>query len=211
MRVPTEGQNYSIAVSIGSLNTTWSVTAYLSDPCNAPTSPSIGTQCSDGTFYIGEMNGFRYMTTPGNCTDSANPTCNNSTDTLYKTFNNGSTSYVTTGANSLTDGAANTSLLASLSGTDAPYMGAVYCNNLVFGAREDWFLPAKDELLLLRDNTASIWNSIGIQGVGNWYYLSSTETSNSQVWILRFGDRYNYGEIKNFPSYRVRCLRKTAF
>lgn len=90
------------------------------DPCSADTPPPIGTQCLNGTYYMGSLNPgatsgsgiSRYMTTPGNCSEipvaqqagacpgpscypSAHftPTCSNTQDTLTKTWNDGSANF----------------------------------------------------------------------------------------------------------------------
>jgi hypothetical protein len=77
------------------------------DPCLAA-NPALGTLCNDGSYYIGQIAGSKYFTTPGNCAEVPSPnrsgtcpgsncyptadftaTCLGGTDTLTKFWNNG--------------------------------------------------------------------------------------------------------------------------
>ena len=69
--------------------------------------------------------------------------------------------------------------------------------NLVDGGFNDWYLPTKDELLL-------VFNQIG--DVGNFqdsYYWSSSEYSNNNAWTVYFGD----GTTHNLNKYDSRLVR----
>lgn len=97
----------------------------------------------------------------------------------------------TTGATSTSDGAANTSIIAS--GSPA----AQACTSLGVG----WFLPAHDQLQLLYNGRATIG------GFSTGYYWSSTETTSYYAWYLYF----NNGSWNNDTKYSyggyVRCVR----
>ena len=108
-----------------------------------------GAGCTGNTIYAFYLSGNHYMTTPGNCDDLVTPFCDGTTDTLMKTWG---TYGITTSATSSTDGAANTTILAGYSGTDA----ARYCQNMVYGGYSDWFLPARDQLAKMYLNRGSI-------------------------------------------------------
>jgi hypothetical protein len=177
------------------------------DPCKGK---NVGDTCDGGVLYAGTgfagLGSYKYMTTPGNCTDSAMPTCDGSADTLSKLWANGSgttANVLDTGATSNTDGSANTTILATnYTDTDA----AKYCENMTYpaGGYIDWYLPSKDELYL-------VLYGMSVAGKGNFAaaasYCSSTDSQNFGVFYTRFptGEQSNFMKVKN---YYVRCVRK---
>jgi hypothetical protein len=173
-------------------------------------SVAVGDPCTNGVLYGGTgfagLGSYKYMITPGNCTDSATPTCNGATDTTYKKWanNSGTTAYgVNTGATSTTDGASNTTTLAtSYTDTDA----ARYCENMIYpsGGYTDWYLPAIDELNL-------VLYAMKVAGKGNFeasYYWSSTDSNTNGAWGELFTIGYQHPDVIKTNNYYVRCVRR---
>jgi hypothetical protein len=165
------------------------------DPCAG--TPAIGASCYGG-LYAGTYNGYKYITTPGNCSDSPNPTCSGAVDTLAKVWGPNGT---VTGVTGYTNGAGNTTTLAGLG---AAYEAASYCQNMIYGGYSDWFLPAKDELTLLDTNKAALG------GFRSFRYWTSTELAADWTWHHDFaGSGGGYDGIYYKTSiYYVRCVRK---
>ncbi|MDR0472130.1 MAG: DUF1566 domain-containing protein [Treponema sp.] len=67
---------------------------------------------------------------------------------------------------------------------------ARYCDRLVYGGYDDWYLPSKNELGLMYMNL----KIDGIGGFSNGYYWSSTEDRNVYAWFQNFsnGSQGNY-------------------
>ena len=160
------------------------------DPCYATSYIYVGTECTGGAIYAGELNDWQYMTTP---TDAGG----------YAWSLTG----VETGITNTTDGAENTATLAALSGN---YPAADYCAGLDVHGYDDWFLPAKDELYHLYD-----WN-LEIGGFdtssSNWehgyMYWSSTEVEYWSVWNQNFKNSEQQGSSEYDWQFNVRCVRK---
>jgi len=107
------------------------------------------------------------------------------------------------GTTSTTDGAANTSVLASYGSTNGvlTHPAASYCASLITGGFSDWYLPAKDELNQLYQTK----DLIG--GFSTAAYWSSTENHAESAWNLRFSDGWLFGNGKTGWSL-VRCVRR---
>ncbi len=160
-------------------------------PCPGP--PSIGAACTDGALYAGTYNGYTYQTTPGNCTNSATPTCNGATDTLTKVW---ASTLATTSINSWSDGLANSNAIIALYPADDS--AAKYCRSMTYAGHSDWFLPAGAEMILLQSNGSS-FSGYDTSGV---HYWASDETSSTNA-------RSNLSSRgKNVTTVRVRCVRK---
>jgi hypothetical protein len=154
------------------------------DPCAG--SPSVGDYCSsDDTIYIGEIGGVARYTTADDSVGKR----------LQKTSLSG-----TAGTRSRTDGLANTN--AMLADSAAAHPAAAACRAL--GA--EWYLPAIDELQLMRVNTAPrlepTWSDTG-------RYWSSTENQFDGRRAERDDPTSNSGAdtFKN-NSYSVRCVKQ---
>lgn len=163
------------------------------DACAVP-SPVAGTLCKQGTYYVGKLGSSHYMTTPGNCTNSATPTCNNNIDSLNKIYGSDG---VLVGSINRVDGMANTDLLKAKGDTYA----AKYCDSLIYGGYSDWFLPALDELKLFKGNTSALSVSAGS------YYWTSTEYDASLAYAFKFSPEHEREGFKS-TTYLVRCVRK---
>jgi PKD repeat protein len=103
------------------------------------------------------------------------------------------------GADSDTDGEANTSAIVSQLGSDGH--AAYLCDTLSAYGYNDWYLPAKSELNALYQNK----NDIG--GFSNYYYWSSTENDAYNAWKQDFYDGYQ-GYGNKGSNDRVRCVRR---
>lgn len=170
-----------------------------SNPCTG--NPPAGTVCPGGALFVGSYNGSKYMTTPGGCTDSATPTCNNSADFVTKGFGTNGTA---TGRTSAITGSANSSYLAT---TYADTYAAKYCENMTYGGYSDWFLPALNELALLGTNRASF---VGLQGSPYWTSTESTQygTPAMDQWTIWMDNATQSTATKTLVGGYVRCMRK---
>jgi hypothetical protein len=176
------------------------------DPCAGV---AVGDPCSNGVLYAGTgfagLGSYKYMTTPGHCTDSSAPTCDGTTDNLLKKWanNSGTTAYgVNTGATSTTNGTGNTqTLITNYTDTDA----ARYCQNMTYpaGGYTDWYLPAEVELNL-------VLYAMHVAGKGSFiasYYGSSTEASDVNLRGQNFNTSTQASTSKTGSNY-IRCVRK---
>ncbi|MGZ9108867.1 MAG: RCC1 domain-containing protein [Micavibrio sp.] len=159
------------------------------DPCAG--SPAAGTVCNNGSYYIGQIGGNDIYATAA---------ASEST----QTWNNGTANYSDTLADSLTDGAANTAALVALADAGAPYDAAVYCDGLTnVHGHSDWYLPAEDELNLFWNGGSPV---AGVNTSGS-YYVSSTESNNTDVRLQKFDNGQKVGFAKS-GSRLVRCVRR---
>ena len=153
------------------------------------TSGPVGTVCtSDGAYYVGEIGGARIY---ARSTDS-------SASVQWKTANTD-----TPGTASTTAGPANTNAMISAGSHPA----ATLCR----GHGSQWYVPAKDELNLIWQN--STYNGgllnlavMGVTTTGNYYWSSSQDFA-SNAWVRRFSDGNQYSNTKTDTS-RVRCVRR---
>ena len=122
---------------------------------------------------------------------------------------------ITTNAQSITDGLANTTILAGLTGS---YPAADYCYNLTEGGYSDWYLPSRQQLVDGLTAYKSHYYSDPTWGgfVYNQSYFSSTEYSLDSTRLFLFvhstsydgyvGSSYGPKERSDLP-YKTRCLR----
>jgi hypothetical protein len=104
-------------------------------------------------------------------------------------------------------GQANTNLI--LSGCGQRPIAASVCADLVLNGYDDWFLPSRDELGLMRANLYT-------QGIGNFarfctnHYWSSSQFQASSAWYVVFNNpSYSGDASKNRPTdpFCVRAIR----
>jgi hypothetical protein len=81
-------------------------------------------------------------------------------------------------------------------------LAANACDELVSGGFDDWFLPSRDELLLIYTNL----KSKGLGGFGNGYYWSSSEYNRYYAHCLELGNGSLYHNDKD-NTYSVRAVR----
>lgn len=111
-----------------------------------------------------------------------------------------------------------TAYLANFTGTASPYKAASYCyhlgkasdpsgpNNPLAHGRDDWYMPAIDELEFIYDSLKA-GKPAGTHGFQDTFYWSSTESDSFQLWYQRFNSGSQAGNLKNTPN-KVRCIRR---
>ncbi len=101
------------------------------------------------------------------------------------------------------NGAINTAIIVQKLGDNngIPYAAKV-CDTLTAFGYTDWYLPSIWELSVMCENVGSI-------GVSGEYYnfWSSSELSNTEVWLSYFGDCSWIGVAKNM-LFSCRCVRR---
>ena len=154
-----------------------------------------------GGVLVSCRDGYQLITTPGNCTDSATPVCDNATDTLHKAW---STETVDINSDDTSDGRNNETVVMARVSTSGvgTYPAVEYCANMTYGGYSDWYLPSTYEMYILTQN----FSAIGTLSTNNWYN-TSTERDSSRNYVRYTG---NGNETSNNKStnYRVRCVRR---
>ena len=107
-----------------------------------------------------------------------------------------------TGATSKTGGMNNMNKIKKLPNWKQNYPAFAWCASLGNG----WYLPAKDELLLIYQNRDAINRSLnrqGYEGLANSVYWSSTEYKDESfcAWRVGMGGGYANGYDKYFNLY----------
>jgi len=93
-------------------------------------------------------------------------------------------------------GQANTKTIIAAQGPGT--YAASECDKLELNGFDDWFLPSKDELNLMRSKKMMIG---GFESPGYW---SSTEYSSLYAWGQNFNNGFqNYGNKNSLPSVRA--------
>ena len=205
------------------------------DKCDDVT--TIGASCPGGAIYAGEFDGGKYAITPGDCTDSATPTCDGTEDSLNKRWRGTSgsdadvagvenvTGTVTTSSSSFR-GDVNTPLIAADASVDSD-SAADFCNDMVYGGYDDWYLPSKSELAYIycRSDSGGTHNvlyphedpncaSIGGKTTelpdfnGNSYWASTEGSGSSNGQGLQFSNGSQGGSFSKASTLRVRCVRR---
>ena len=107
-------------------------------------------------------------------------------------------------------GLANTTVIVN--SCDDAYFAAKACDALIYNGYDDWFLPSKDELLLMYTN-------LHLNGVGNFdittfttskYWSSSDgETDGNAAWYVDFrnGSSYTYDWGYKINELSIRPVR----
>jgi hypothetical protein len=100
-------------------------------------------------------------------------------------------------------GEANTALI--IAGCNQANFAAKLCDDLTLGGQTDWFLPSRDELILMYEN-------LHLNNLGNFndngYYWSSSEFNNNIAWSTDFlFGNVNNGSTKNYSNAYVRAVR----
>ena len=115
-------------------------------------------------------------------------------DSRFKFFNG-----TKTGANSMSDGKANTDKIMSRS--DSEYFEAfVWCRN----KGDDWYLPAKEELKAIYNNKSAIDSTLTKHGgakLQNRWYWSSTEDNGLCAWLVYLYRGNTDSCNKNYGNY----------
>jgi uncharacterized repeat protein (TIGR02543 family) len=74
------------------------------------------------------------------------------------------------------------------------------CRSAAFGDKDDWYLPALEEMQLLRDNRSIA--GISISGT----FWSSSQADESKAWLMNFGNEQQTAADKS-TSAAVRAIR----
>jgi prepilin-type N-terminal cleavage/methylation domain-containing protein len=154
------------------------------DPCSVG-GVAVGTMCLDGTVYVTST----LRTTPSDAG-------------IYVWGPAG----VITGATDLSDGRNNITILKALSSNLSVYPAAQACENSTANGKDDWYLPAKNELNTLFSNRVAIGN-FDTSGASGSYYWSSTENTNNAAYLQYFLNSSQYGSWK-YLNGTIRCVRR---
>lgn len=108
---------------------------------------------------------------------------------------------------SYTGGAASTAAFIGVdsdsdTGGVQPFQAPEHCNSMDDHGHEDWYVPARDEFFVLRDNQVAIGGWTGTN------YWSSSEVCCDAMWYYDLTGGGGAG-IKRF-SNTVRCVRKSS-
>ena len=87
--------------------------------------------------------------------------------------------FVQTNAVSTKNGSDNTEKILKAQGVNKPY-AAKLCADYQFDGYSDWFLPSKDQLMILYQNKHLL------DGLANEIYWSSTEHETGSAWVQNF-------------------------
>ena len=112
-----------------------------------------------------------------------------------------------TGATSKTGGMNNMNRIKKLPNWKENYPAFAWCASLGNG----WYLPAKDELLLIYQNRDAINRSLnqrGYEGFANYDYWSSTEDSEAEfcAWYVSMHDGNTYLDYAKIANFCVRAV-----
>ena len=196
--IEMQGKNLQ-SVTVMKLGSVWALN-------NQTEECTVGQGCwtadaTDGMsqIYVGSYNGKQYFTTPGGCTNSGTPTCAGGTDTVTKAWaTTAPESNTFLNLTNTTDGKTQSSTLAGYTTAQA----AQFCENMTYAGYSDWYLPARQELNLLYQNSPNIGGFV----YSNRYW-SSTEFSTTNAWLFGFDNGYIYNANKS-NAYYVRCVRR---
>ena len=169
--------------------------------------PPVGTVMPDGTVYAGlspDGNVPMYATRCDAGMSWGGVACTGTR--ALRAWNKETFNWTSTGATDWDAGEANTTTLAGLLDAGSPYLAAVFCHDLVLHGQDDWYLPARNELNVLKVNASAIG---GFDLTGGWpggYYWSSSEYDPSRA----YGDYFFGSSSNSMKSNRVshRCVRR---
>lgn len=179
----------------------WQQMGCVPDP--GPTGcPNIGDVCSDGTVYAGVSPNASLKMYARRCDHAlswSGSACTG-TRTAVRWGNAGTN----TGATSTTNGLSNTNTLLGYSAANT--VAAHVCGDLTADGYDDWHLPSKDELNVLRVNRTAIGNFSTSSAYPTGYYWSSTQATNDEAWHQLFTNGGQYQSWKE-EAQHVRCVR----
>ena len=115
-----------------------------------------------------------------------------------------------TGADGTIIGTGYQNTLDILAGCSVDLTAANICANFNYNNFNDWYLPSKDELLLMYQNIGQ-GNLLGLGNIGGFStdggYWSSSEYDNNQAWYKYFGVIQGPFEIDKSGTLNVRAIR----
>ncbi len=113
------------------------------------------------------------------------------------------------GALSLSNGAANTAAIVAAGSSSTYPFAASVCDTLSISSYNNWFLPAKDQLVYLHQQQS-------ILGLGPATYWSSSEYDNSTAWSEAFPmpnqltmSKSSFGNVRCISTYGAINVNKT--
>ena len=161
----------------------------------APPEISIGDQVYGG-YYVGDI-----VVADGGADDGVYAVIFAPSDyqsnLAYKTSNTD-----TPGADSLTNGAANTAAIAAAGLADHP--AGEFCRNYSGGGFTDWYLPSRDELDLVWINRALL-SSVGINA---GYFSTSTQRPPARYHTQEFAGGARRDSFYKTSACNVRPCRR---
>ena len=117
---------------------------------------------------------------------------------------------VVTDAHSETEGASNTANLVSLSES---FPAAEYCDELISGGHDDWYLPAIGQLMAGLNEYARHYDQFSNSTWGGWQ-VPTSYWSSTDYWHMSFAESANYNinvsrsqDGRQFEAFKTRCLR----
>lgn len=117
--------------------------------------------------------------------------------------------WISTGADDLCDGRANTNKLLKCKNKNVEFPAAEYANNYTKNGvkKGEAFLPALVQLVCLCQNTEGLRESLKkIGGTFEWWLISSTEFRSSFVQIANSDDGFVTISMKDFNGCLVSCI-----
>ncbi len=201
---PTAAGNYNVTVEVsdGALFDTQSFTITVADSGAYPiggTGPAGGHIFYDKGYY---SSGWRYL--------EAAPA---STEWTAKEWGSWVTLIGGTGTG-IGSGQSNTTIVVTWlnNNSDDTYGDVTYktdraaylCDTLTVGGYSDWFLPSKDELILMYQNLHGIFAPVG--GFTDDVYWSSSESTSGSAWIQCFNTNVVQTQYKVYTNL-VRAVR----
>ncbi len=105
-----------------------------------------------------------------------------STETIKKWGASGTSVDTTTDTGAGADN--TTAIITALTGLSETDKAAQYCDSLVYGGKDDWFLPSSGDLEFIYDNLVS--QDIGI--FNQFSYLSSSQYDVNHAYFVSFSD-----------------------
>jgi hypothetical protein len=109
------------------------------------------------------------------------------------------------GANNTDYGKDNTKKMSDAS-ENPYYAGYAFKNNYEFNGYSDWYIPAKEELKLLKENKGYVGGFSNESNSAS--YWSSTELTSDKAYALNFVALMGTEVSKGLYSYRVRPIRE---
>jgi hypothetical protein len=171
------------------------------DPCLVA-GATPGTVCGDGSIYAG-------FTPDGNVRMFTTPA-----DAGQFDWNDNNTNYTDVGFVEYVSGETSTNALVTIDSDSVTpgvqlHEAAQYCYDLVAHGKDDWYLPARDELNVVYQNRVAIggFNLSGSDPTG--FYWSSSQSGTNAINARRqsFNTGVDDSEFKGQDS-TVRCVRK---
>lgn len=160
----------------------------------APDCPNVGDSCLDGTINAGLFNSdYNIYVMPTNQT--TNP------------WRAGAGAFDDVASDSSNNGLANSNQILN----SATFPAAKQCKDLNFGGKNDFYLPARNELVFVWSQLKS-GNPSGHLGFTHTEYWSSTESPfnapTQYALSVSFSNGTAYSSFTKSTNKRVRCVRR---